>query len=476
MDRVRGDDSSPQGRCARKAGEGHTPLCVDGLLLKWTLIREVSPEPEGFYAVLCYSPRIMAHDQPVKALVLALTDHAAAAVYSINRLQPDSLCFVLPEGAKSLVETVIQPKIEHMPRRWDWVVMAETCEFVDCYQTLARTLPDMLQPWDVQPGELVVDVTGATPAMAGALMLATRSLSSRIVSLVPAREGLEGDRIEIAGQPFVWTQGNPWDEAASASRREGCELFNRKLFGAAAKLFREVEARVSGGQKPLYRAFADLADGYHLWERFQYRQAWEKLKTAVKAFEMASLWGGPPGLTSLLPAIKANAGFLEKLVLDPAPVKDMQALDLLAHAGRRLHGTQDPETAMVSLVRALEAFAQRQLFKLYGIKTWDVQPEQLPQALRETCRSCWLEDLDGKYKLPLQAQFRALAGLGDQMGQAFLREWPTMKPLLDAANHAVLGHGFETVKTERVRQLFDVVVKLSGVSDSSLPKFSTLAF
>jgi CRISPR-associated protein (TIGR02710 family) len=246
------------------------------------------------------------------------------------------------------------------------------------------------------------------------------------------------------------------------------------LFGAAAKLFREVEARVSGGQKPLYRAFADLADGYHLWERFQYRQAWEKLKTAVKAFEMAALWGGPPGLTLLLPAIKANAGFLEKLVLDPAPVKEMQALDLLAHAGRRLHGTQDPETAMISLVRGLEAFAQRQLFKLYNIKTWDIQPEQLPQALRETCRSCWLEDLDGKYKLPLQAQFRALAGLGDQMGQAFLREWPTMKPLLDAANHAVLGHGFEPVKVERVQQLYDVVIKLSGASETSVPKFPTL--
>ena len=332
----------------------------------------------------------------------------------------------------------------------------------------------MLRTWEVQPGELVVDVTGATPAMAGALTFVTMPMSSRIVSLVPAREGQEEDRIDIAGQPFIWTQVNPWDEAASVSRREGCELFNRRLFAAAAKLFREIEARVSGGQKPLYRAFADLADGYDLWERFHYRQAWEKLKTAVKAFEMAALWGGPPGLTSLLPAIKANAGFLEKLVLDPAPVKDMQASDLLAHAGRRLHGLHDPEAAMISLVRALEAFAQRQLFKQYQIKTWDVQPEQLPQALQETCRSCWLEDLDGKYKLPVQAQFRALAGLGDQMGQAFLREWPTMKPLLDAANHAVLGHGFEPVKAERVQQLYDVVVKLSGVSEASLPKFPML--
>jgi CRISPR-associated protein (TIGR02710 family) len=437
-------------------------------------LSEARKKPEGFYAVLCYSSREMAHDQPVKALVIALTDHAAAAVYSINRLQPDSLCFVLPEGAKSLVESDVQPKIEHMPRRWDWVVLAQTCEFVGCYQTLARTLPEMLRTWDVQPGELVVDMTGATPAMAGALTLVTMPMSSRIVSLVPAREEQEGDRIDVAGLPFVWTQGNPWDEAASVSRREGCELFNRGLFAAAAKLFREVEVRVSGGQKPLYRAFADLAAGYDLWERFHYHQAWEKLKTAVKAFEMASLWGGPPGLPSLLPAIKANAGFLEKLVLDPAPVKDMQAHDLLAHAGRRLHGLHDSEAAMVSLVRALEAFAQRQLFKHHTIKTWDVQPEQLPQALQETCRSCWLEDLDGKYKLPLQAQFRTLAGLGDQMGQAFLREWPTMKPLLDAASHAVLGHGFEPVKAERVQQLYEVVVKLSGVNETSLPKFPVL--
>jgi len=431
-------------------------------------------KPEGFYAVICYSPREMAQDQPVKALVIALTGYAAAAVYSINRLQPDSLCFVLPEGAKALVESDVQPKIEHMPKRWDWVVLTETGDFVGCYQTIARTLPEMLRTWDVQPGELVVDVTGATPAMAGALTLATLSLSSRIVSLVAAREGQEEEKVDIAGQPFIWTQGNPWDEAATVSRREGCELFNRRLFSAAAKLFRDVEARVSGGQKPLYRAFGDLADGYDLWERFHYRQAWEKLKAAVKAFEMAALWGGPPGLASLLPAIKANAGFLERLVLDPAPVKDLQAHDLLAHAGRRLHGLHDSEAAMVSLVRALEAFAQRQLFKHYQVKTWDVQPEQLPQALRETCRSCWLEDLDGKYKLPVQAQFRALAGLGDQMGQAFLREWTTMKPLLDAANHAVLGHGFEPVKAERVQQLYEVVVKLSGVSETSLPKFPVL--
>jgi CRISPR-associated protein (TIGR02710 family) len=416
----------------------------------------------------------MAQDQSVKALVIALTDDAAAAVYSINRLKPDALCFMLPEASKALVESAVQPKIEQMPRRWDWIVIAEIGEFTNCYQMLARSLPDLLRTWEVQPGELVVDMTGTTPAMAGAIAVVTLPWSSRIVSLVPAREGIEGEPIDLGGKTVVWTQGNPWDEAATVSRREGCELFNRGLFAAAAKLFRDVEVRVSGGQKPLYRAFADLAEGYDFWERFHYRQAWDKLKTATKALDMAALWGGPPGLKAVLPPIKANASFLEELVLDPVEVKESVALDLLAHASRRLHVAHDPEAAMMALVRALESFAQCQLFKAHKIKSWDVRPEQLPQVLQETCRTCYLEDIDGKYKLPLQAQFRVLAGLGDQSGQSFLREWPMMKPLLDAANHAVLGHGFEPVKAERVQQLYDVVVKLSGVNETSLPRFPVL--
>lgn len=417
----------------------------------------------------------MAHDQPIKALVLALTGDAAAAVYTINRLKPDALCFVLPEAGKALVESAVQPKVGQMPRRWDWVIMENPVEFAGCYHSLAKMLPDLLRTWEVHPGELVVDITDATPAMAGALTVVTLPFSSRIVSLVPTGEGQGDDAVELEGRSLVWIQTNPWDEAATISRREGCELFNRGLFSAAAKLFHDVEVRVSGGQKPLYRAFADLAEGYDLWERFHYRQAWDKLKTAIKALEMASVWGGPPGMKAVLPPVKANASFLEKLVLDPAEVKDSVALDLLAHAGRRLHLMHDPEAAMIALVRALEAVAQRQLFKGHTIKSWDVRPEQLPQALQETCRTCYLDDVDGKHKLPLQAQFRVLAGLGDPMGQTFLREWPTMKPLLDAASHAVLGHGFEPVKAERVQQLYDVVLKLAGVTDSSLPKFPVLA-
>jgi len=416
----------------------------------------------------------MAQDQPVAALVVALTGELAPAVYSINRLRPESLCFVLPESAKALVEADVQPRISQMPRRWDWVLLPDPEHFPSCYQTIARTLPGMLRTWEIEPGALVVDVTGATAAMAGALILTAAPFTSRIVTVVKPTEQREGDAVALEGEERLWASINPWDEAAEVVRRDGCGLFNRGAFVAAAAVFRQIESRVSGGQKPLYRAFADLAEGYDLWERFHYRQAWEKLKGAVKAIEMASLFGGPPGVKAVLPSIKANAGFLEKLVLDPADVKELLSLDLLAHAARRLRVAHDSEAAMRALLRALEGFAQYRLFKQHRIKTWDVQPEQLPQALQDTCRTCYLEDVDGKYVLPAQAQFRLLAALDDPMGHTFLKEWPAMKPLLNAANQGVLGRGADTVKAERVQQLFDVVIKLTGAQDGSLPKFPVL--
>jgi CRISPR-associated protein (TIGR02710 family) len=341
---------------------------------------------------------------------------------------------------------------------------------------LARALPELLHTWTISPGELVLDMTGATPAMAAAMALAGVPASSRIITMGRPEhlQPGDGEGVTVDGGQRVWMQVNPWDEAATQARREACDLFNRGAFTAAAHLLRQVEARVSGGQKPLYRALGDLAEGYALWERFGHRQAWEKLKSALKALEMASIWGGPPGLTALLPPIKQNAGFLEKLVLDPHEVKEALPLDLLAHARRRADSGHDFEASMAALIRALEAFAQQQLWKRHRIKTWDVQPEQLPEALREICRTCWLDDVDGKYKLPIYGQFRALAGLGDQMGQAYLAQWSKMKPLLDAAGQAILGHGFEAVKPERFQQLYDAVMKISGTSELSLPRFPVL--
>ncbi|MBI4401064.1 MAG: TIGR02710 family CRISPR-associated protein [Nitrospirae bacterium] len=419
----------------------------------------------------------MPAETSTKALLIAIDADPAPCVATINRLNPEHLCFFIPEALRPKIETDVQPNLAKLPKKWDWIITPDPHGFGACYKALNQPLADLLKVWGLKPGELTVDLSRATAAMAAATGLASLAHSSQFLTLKPALvagDAPAGELVIVNGTAHTWQQDNPWTEAAITACRQAAEQFNKGSYASAAATFRHIEARVSGGQKPLYHAFADLADAYGCWDRFQYKPAWESLKTAVKALDMASVFGGPSGIKTLIPRLKENLGFLEKLVMDPAEVKAAVAPDLLANARRRAEQDRAFDAALLTAIRALEAFAQVQLFKQHKIKAHDVQPDQLPAALQEICRTCYLDDVGGKYKLPLVAQFRALAGLGDQMGQAYLAQWPQMKPLMDAAHRSPLGHGFEPAIADRYHQFYALIVKVTGVSEASLPRFPTL--
>ena len=419
----------------------------------------------------------MSADGPVKALLIAVAQDPAPAIASLQRLTPDIVCFFIPESRKSLVESEVPAQLPKMPQRWDWIISSDPENFAQCHKELAANFPPLLKTWSVSPGELTIDLTSATPAMAAAMTLVGFPATARVLMLTQAEpDQLSNPKaVIVGGTPRLWSQSNPWDEEAIRIRQEACDYFNQGTFIAAARVFRLIEARVSGGLKPLYRALADLADGYRLWEEFHYRQAWEKLKTANKALDLASAWGGPAGMGDLLRAVKDNLRFLEQIVLDPQEIKTGLGYDLFAQAKRRTERHRDVEVGVRVLLRALEVMAQSQLNKQHHIKSWDVNLDQLPESLKETCRACYLNEVDGKYRLPLHAQFQALAGLGDVKGQTFMAQWPKMKSLIDAADHAVLGYGFEAIKTERFHQLYEIILKLCEINEADLPKFPRMA-
>lgn len=404
----------------------------------------------------------MSGDYRTKALLIAVSADPVPVQACINRLIPEFLCFVVPESRKASIETDVQPAITTMPQRWDWILAEDSESFTTIHQTLTKSLPGILKTWSLHPGELVVDFSRATPAIAAAMALASRPWASQVVGLTTP-ESDTGN--------FAWQEGNLWNEEAVSARQEAALLFNQGAFPSAAKRFRRIESLVGGSLKPLYHALADLADGYAAWEGFKYRDAWDKLKTAMKALELASVWGGPPGMPSLLSGVKQNLKFLESIVMNPDDVKLPVAHDLLAHAKRRAERDQHIDSAIQLLLRALEAYAQYHLWKQYRIKSWDVQVDQLPQDLQEPCRTCYADDVDGKFHLPLQAQFRVLAGLGHPMGQTFVNEWTKLKTLWDAAQQSVLGHGFQTTKADRFHQFYAAAVKLTNVTESTLPAF-----
>ena len=407
---------------------------------------------------------------PTKALLLAVQSDPAPAIAILKQLNPEKVCFFVEESCKPVVESDIHPALSQMPRYWDWILTSDTTSLPTCHKVLAKELGPLLTQWNVNPGELTIDLTSASPAMASAMTLVGFPFSTQMLfipSVQPEDNSPQSSSLSDHSE-------NPWDEEALRIRQEACHAFNQGWHEACAHTFRTLEHRVSGGSKPFYRALMDIALGYGLWEQFQHRPAWEKLKSGIKALELASVWGGPPGMDRIISSIKDNLQFLESIVLDPKEIKRSLSLDLLAWAKRRGDRGRDLETATRVLIRGLEAAAQYHLSRGHQLKSWDIVIEQLPNNLQETCRASCLNEIDGKYRLPLLAQFQTLAEFGDPMGQRFRTEWPKMKSLFDAADHAVLGHGFESLKTERFHQLFEVTLKLTGIAASDLPTFPTL--
>ena len=413
---------------------------------------------------------------PTKALLLAIQADPTSAIAIVRHLNPDMVCFFLHESHKQVVESQIPPSLSRMPQRWDWIVTPSPTSFSACQKALAHGLGPLLTTWNVMPGELVIDITSATVGMASAMVLTGFPFSTKVLSFPGHPFPSVDQAVETITKLLSQSEAsaNPWDEEAPHLRHETCYHFNHGSYDAAAKGFHTLEHRISGGLKPFYRALADVAQGYGLWDQLLYRSAWEKLKGGIKALELASVWGGPPGMDRLIHFLKANLTFLERIVLDSKDIKPAVALDLLAWAKRRGDRGQDLEVATHVLLRALEAFSQSRLYTQYHLKSWDVNLEQLPEDLRETCRRQYLNEIDGKYRLPMQAQFQALAALGDPMGQRFVTDWSKMKSLFDAADHALLGYGFEPIKPERYHQLYDLVIKLSGAAPTDLPEFPTM--
>lgn len=404
----------------------------------------------------------MPPQETAKALLIALGEDPQKAILIINQYRPEYLLFFGTEQVKNLIQETIQPAIQQMPKRWDCVVASDVQSFPDCYRALAKTLPELLRNWQIQPGELVVDYTAGTQSMVMAMTLVAAEHCTRFVFWGNATPGTD--------MPTP-AEFNPWDQRSADDAKQAAIHFNQGRYTQARFIFSRLQDRVSGSLKPLYKALSDLVEGYELWDGVQHQKALEKLKAAKRSLELSAVWGGPPGLKSLLTGVSENLNFLEKIMMAQRRPDQAIFMDLLANARRRAEIGHHYDDAVVRLYRAMEVLAQIQLEKGHGVKSQEVRPEQLPDSIREDYRRCMTSELDGRIKLSLYPAYHLLKALGDPLGQAFFNLWPQIKRVLDTQHHSILAHGFEPMKSERYNELFDLVLKLSGTRPESLPRF-----
>lgn len=411
----------------------------------------------------------------IKALFISVYNEPSTVIYSINELNPECLCFYGDEGTRSIINNEILPALRNRPPWMAEIITEDPEDLITCYRAITRKWGELQRNWRLKPGDWTVDYTRGTQSMTAAIILATLDSTSNYRYIGDPKKSDGGERVIISGQEYPVYKASIWDEIAIKERRKAMRLLRQTGYARAAEIFLDITGKISGGQKQLYKTLGEIAKGYGLWDSFQYKGAWEKLKPAHKAMEMATLFGGPSGIKPFLTKIGQNLSFLEKLVMGIPGIKKEHVLDLLANAKRRADIEQKYDDAIIRLHRALEAFAYLKLSS-HGIDIRNIKAEYIPREVRSEFIAKYTDDIDNKIRPSVYGLYRMLQLISDPAGIKFFEHWSQLKLLFESCNRSILYYGVEPVKRERYEEMFKLVCRICDVEERTLPTFPEMNF
>ena len=405
----------------------------------------------------------------LRAILISVGGSPKPIIVSLNKHQPEYICFFVSESTKDSTEKEILPNLDFQPRHWRWIITPSPEGLSECYKEITDKLPSILQEWGINSDELVVDYTGGTKTMSVAVTLATIEGSSTYSYVGGMERSKDGVGVVVDGKEKMWFLDNPWDEIALMDQKKACILFNKARYASASEVFSKIEEKVSENYKPFFKALKDMATGYDLWDRFKHNEARNRLYSCRDIIKTYSI--SDRKVDSLVKALIQNIDFLDKLKDN----EELKYYDLIANARRRTELENKYDDAVARLYRAIEAMAHYRLQSSHQINSADVKEEKIPESIRAEYITKYRDDKDNKIKLGMYASYLLLEKLGDQLGESFFEFYEKdIRGLLDIRNSSILAHGYVSVKAETYERLLNAMLGFSGIKQEDLPQFPVL--
>lgn len=410
-----------------------------------------------------------------KAMLVNVGGATAPAIHTLNEQQPDFICFFVSPDSKPLIRSKILPALVYQPEHYDWIETSAPQSLLDCYRALAENLPRLLDKWGLSSSDLLVEFTAGTKPMSVAAVLATIEASSQyfyVGASDPSGRDKNGIGVVLDGKEYTWFQANPWEVMAVSARKEIALLFNHGRFTDAKERAERLALVVPDEMRRVYESLAELIDGYALWDRFEYRQAQTKIYKALSALKLYTAGTEDP-LRFTLETVESHTKFLGGLNEKGEQARPLDVMDMLANAARRAEVAQKYDDATARLYSVLEALARNQLLSRYAIKAGAVHPEKVPENIRAEYVRLYSDPQapnDG-LRLGLQASYRLLAVLGDELGQKYLTQEEELNRVLLARNQSRLAHGTAPVSPDTYNKMRQIILSFAQVSEDELPRF-----
>ncbi|WP_447974748.1 TIGR02710 family CRISPR-associated CARF protein [Nitrospira sp. Kam-Ns4a] len=376
-------------------------------------------------------------------LVISVGGSPEPVVASIREHRPVRVVFFCSQDTVETVGPIREQLGRHGVTVQEHKVLVEDPQdLVHCYER-ALLCADLALADGGSPSAVLVDFTGGTKAMTAALVLATIGRGFGFSYVGGTARTKNGRGVVESGAETIIRRGDPFLLFAVEERKRLAGFFRTYQFKAARAVVEGLLARpLSEPDRVAFQMVRDLAQGYELWERFDYLRALEVLGRCARTWALAVRANPSIRYATVLPVLETNVRWLQRIAQRTAGFTRPDAAlipDLLANAERRAQeGSYDDAT--VRLYRALELGAQAAIQRRLGCGTDAVPVDMVPESLREEFVPRY-ERRPGCLELPLQAAYRLLEALGEPEGRRYAVRAGEFRKIQAARNHSWLAHG-----------------------------------
>lgn len=401
----------------------------------------------------------------VRAMIVSVGGTIEPIVTTLRAHRPTIIIFFASEQTVEQIGA-IKERVRDLgiPTTDRKIITRDPQDLVTCYAEAIRCA-EHLADLHIPPEHVAVDFTGGTKVMSAALALATVGKGFSFVYVGGAERTKEGRGVVVTGSETIVQREDPFAVFAVEERRRLALFFRTYQFTAAQELIRSMLARpLKEPDRLAFQLIGEVANGYLLWERFEYQRALETLGRCLKQWITAVQANPSLRYANVVPTVTENVKWLEELSRHTARFSRYHQLfvaDLLANADRRAaEGSYDD--AVVRLYRALELGAQVAIQRRLGCSADRVPIEQIPETVRTEFLPRYRPEDGMTLKLPLEASYRLLAALGEPEGQGFEQQREQFKKVQSARNASWLAHGMSSTNDKGYRHLREVVLAILG--------------
>ncbi|HQG51860.1 MAG TPA: TIGR02710 family CRISPR-associated CARF protein [Syntrophorhabdaceae bacterium] len=400
----------------------------------------------------------------ILAMVISIGGTPAPIIKSIMHYKPEFVSFLASQDTADNIADI--KKAAHGTNFKSEITIVENVnDLLHCYNKADEAIKRVVKK-KYEKDCVIVDYTGGTKNMSVSLALAAINHGFSFSYVGGKERTKNGTGIVIDGAEEIYQSVNPWDVLAIEERKQIALLFNKYQFQAARQLC-DLLSEKSNRYRFKFKKLSFIIEGYHLWDLFRHKEAFDKFKKAriQEALESDDLFFSKFAEESI-----NISSFLQRLAESDKKLSPEFMLDLFANAERRfIEGKIDD--AILRFYRLVEMLAQERLSKIHNIDTADVLVEKIPASLRDEYMKVYRNTRDGKIRLPQGAAFNLLFELQDELGILFENNKSKFLNIQSSRNQSYLAHGFSSSKEQTYLDLRSFIIDLGIIPYENAPKF-----